>query len=271
MTMQISDHIRSAPRGNPEQAIAALVEPDNKDREFVYALFSLAPQVGIDPAICVAQSYEESNWLRAPRWNHSLNPAGIGIPADNSPQPVRIPSATVAAQLYLTCLNRLVGKPRNEPWVLPAEIAEWVQAQWMAHITDPALIALGPVTTIDDLNWRYFSQKFNDSEATWAWDSTYQDQIVAIGNSVFPAIADTHSIEHPATMTHYPTPKSVHAVRGALIRSGASRSFPVIHHCEPGEALVATGFVHGQSVLNSDVWLKLAQGWIHQSGVVEPI
>jgi hypothetical protein len=46
---------------------------------YVSEVYRLAPQVGIDPAIVVAQSALETDTWRTSYWQNHLNPAGIGI------------------------------------------------------------------------------------------------------------------------------------------------------------------------------------------------
>lgn len=46
---------------------------------YVNEVYRLAPQVGIDPAIVVAQSALETDTWRTSYWRNHLNPAGIGI------------------------------------------------------------------------------------------------------------------------------------------------------------------------------------------------
>ena len=51
-------------------------------RDYVTEVYRLAPQVGIDPAIVVAQSALETDTWRTSYWRNHLNPAGIGITYD---------------------------------------------------------------------------------------------------------------------------------------------------------------------------------------------
>ena len=49
---------------------------------YVTEVYSLAPLVGLDPAVVISQSNLETDTWRTAYWSNHLNPAGIGITAD---------------------------------------------------------------------------------------------------------------------------------------------------------------------------------------------
>ena len=73
---------RGAPRiGGAGAGVGAQAEATRPEelRAYVMEVYRLAPLVGIDPAIVVAQSAHETGWWQSPAWTDHLNPAGIGI------------------------------------------------------------------------------------------------------------------------------------------------------------------------------------------------
>src|SRR3954454_20083612 len=88
ITISVNDPISAPPRGSAEGVLAwarangALRMGDLTD--YVYEVYRLAPIVGIDPAIVIAQSaIETGNWTSS-YWTQSLNPGGIGINFDGA-------------------------------------------------------------------------------------------------------------------------------------------------------------------------------------------
>lgn len=190
VVMKVTDSIRGAPRGTYAEAIAALDGADAKDEVFVRAVFALAPDVGIDPAIAIAQVYHETGRLSSPRWNNNLNPSGLGIPSDDTPQPFVIPNAEVAAAVHLHALYALVTG-FAAPWSLPPDVDRWIKTVWAGHILNSP-----PVRTIADLNIRYPNRQTGPS-ATWAWDPAYGAKVAAMGNAVFPSLPDQGTTPQP--------------------------------------------------------------------------
>jgi N-acetylmuramoyl-L-alanine amidase len=85
------DRLLEPPRGSAEQVLAsrhavAAARPEEL-RAYVTEVYRLAPLVGIDPAIVVAQSALETGWWRSPAWAEHLNPAGIGITSADAASP----------------------------------------------------------------------------------------------------------------------------------------------------------------------------------------
>lgn len=185
MAMKPTDAIVGAPRGTAAQAIAALDGPDAKDVEFVTALFVWSKEVGIDPSIMVAQVYHESGRLTSPRWNHDLNPSGLGITGDDVPQPFVITSGQDAALIHLQAVAMLLGF--DVPWAVPEAAERWLDTVWKRHCD-----AAPPVKTIANLSIRY-PDPIRGPGATWAWDARYGAKVVGIGNAVFPDLPDQES------------------------------------------------------------------------------
>src|SRR4051812_9521684 len=140
MTMNTTDPIRGKARGSYDEAIAILDTPDDKDREFVQTIYRDAPAVKIDPAVAIAHAYQETATNLGPlssvRWNNDLNPAGIGIPQDSTPQSFTIKSGAEAARIYLVCLNRLANSPARDTDLMneigPAA-RSWIDGHWAEH------------------------------------------------------------------------------------------------------------------------------------------
>ncbi len=83
MPIRPSDTILGATRGSVDDAVTfarniGAKRPDQVER-YVQEVYQLAPTVGIDPAIVVAQSALETNNWRDDPWQERLNPAGMGV------------------------------------------------------------------------------------------------------------------------------------------------------------------------------------------------
>jgi hypothetical protein len=83
MPIKSSDTILGTSRGTAAKAIAFAQAIGSKRldqvRSYVNEAYALAPRVGIDPAIVVAQSALETNNWRDNHWSEHLNPAGMGV------------------------------------------------------------------------------------------------------------------------------------------------------------------------------------------------
>ena len=76
------DPLLAAPRGSAARALVSALQAEARRPEEVRAtaeVYRLAPLVGLDPAIVIAQSAHETGWRQSPAWTDHLNPAGIGI------------------------------------------------------------------------------------------------------------------------------------------------------------------------------------------------
>jgi N-acetylmuramoyl-L-alanine amidase len=132
--------------------------------DYVLEIYRLAPLVGLDPAIVVAQSALETGWWQSPAWVEHLNPAGIGITGPDVPSPTWA-SGTDAARAHLVHLFVYAAGPIPRGHPLAAYVA-------LDPRYDAALAAgrAGSATTIGDLAGR------------WATDPDYASKIVAVGN-----------------------------------------------------------------------------------------
>jgi len=84
-----SDPLLGTPRGTPEKVMRFAQEKQSTriadTRAYIYEVYRLAPLVGLDPALVIAQSaLETANWTSS-YWTNYLNPAGIGIGYDGAP------------------------------------------------------------------------------------------------------------------------------------------------------------------------------------------
>jgi hypothetical protein len=180
MVLRPSDTILGPARGEAGDA-AAFAErttrklPDNVLQDavdYVMEVYRLAPLVGIDPAIVIAQSaHETGNWTSDP-WKKWLNPAGLGITAKGQDPGYRWKSGTDAARAQIAHLiaytlgGKWVGK-----WPDTLQAPAWHDPRWQSVI-DAGWD--GTVETIDDLTGR------------WATDVNYAEKIAARGNLIFP-------------------------------------------------------------------------------------
>lgn len=135
---------------------------------YVVEMYRLAPQVGFDPAILVAQSaLETGNW-RSFYWVERLNPAGLGVTGDpdqNAASPT-FASGTLAARAQIAHMHAEVyGNSRPLPAVLQGADPTYqrvFEAGWA-----------GTIRTIEDL------------AGTWAVDPEYDVKIVRKANDIF--------------------------------------------------------------------------------------
>jgi flagellum-specific peptidoglycan hydrolase FlgJ len=136
---------------------------------YVAEVYRLAPLVGLDPAIVVAQSAHESGYWQSEIWVEHLNPAGIGVTGPNVPSPTWGSGEDAAraqiVHLYLYAAGEIGPGHPLEPYLA----------------LDPRYeAALGAgraasARTIADLSGR------------WATDPLYADGIARVGNELFAA------------------------------------------------------------------------------------
>jgi uncharacterized protein YraI len=167
-----SDSIVGPVRGSAEEAIgyASAFEPYRPEEveRYIVEMYRLAPEVGFDPAILVAQSaHETGNW-RSYWWFVRLNPAGLGItgdPAQEAASPT-FPSGTIAARAQIAHMHAEVyGSSRPLPPILQGVDPTYqrvFEAGWA-----------GTIRTIEDLT------------GTWAVDPEYHDKLARKGNVIF--------------------------------------------------------------------------------------
>ena len=172
-----SDLISAPPRGTAE-GVLAWARANGAARmtdltDYVYEVYRLAPIVGIDPAIVIAQSaIETANWTSY-YWGNFLNPAGIGIEYAGAPS-YRWTSGTNAARFQITLLYIYVNGP------IPK-----------GHILYPYL-ALGPGWTGPiEAGFAGKVKRVNDLSGRWAVDFAYGTHIANRGNEVYKGVAPT--------------------------------------------------------------------------------
>lgn len=159
-------------RGNADDVIAFAGRAGSKHLDdvelYVREVYRLAPQLGFDPAIIIAQSALETNYWRSPWWDARLNPAGLGITGDpyqesNSP---KFENGTISARAHLAHMHAEVyGDSQPLPTVLQGVDPTYqnvFNAGWA-----------GTIRTIEDLS------------GTWAVDTKYHEKIVRVGKEIF--------------------------------------------------------------------------------------
>lgn len=189
MPLTVNDRIRGAARGTPAIARSHLNGPDAKDRDYLFAVYEYAPRVFIDPAVVIAITGHETAMLEAPRWNTDLNPGGISITSPATTQPFRIPNAMIAAQLIVSCLNRLVDGRREEDWIqdFPVPIRAWLDTVWARHCQ------FAPrVERLRDMMTRY-AYPDGDVAYTWAEDQGWADGVARRASQLWPNLPNQSS------------------------------------------------------------------------------
>ncbi len=171
LAMTAADPLLAAPRGSAVRALGSALAADAKRpeelRAYVMEVYRLAPLVGIDPAIVVAQSAHETGWWQSPAWTDHLNPAGIGItgPEVSSPS---WESGVTAARAHLVHLFLYAAGPIPpghplEPYV---PLDPRYEAALAAGRAESA-------TGLADLTGR------------WATDPNYAERVARVGSRLF--------------------------------------------------------------------------------------
>jgi N-acetylmuramoyl-L-alanine amidase len=171
--MMREDALLGPARGSSAQVLATalLSGAARSDQLWAYVteVYRLAPEVGLDPAIVVAQSALETGWWQSEAWIDQLNPAGIGVTGSEVTGPTWT-SGTEAARAQLVHLYLYAAGPipHDHP------LAPYIE---LDPRYEPALSAgrAGVAPTIADLSER------------WATDPNYGDGIARVGNRLFGA------------------------------------------------------------------------------------
>lgn len=181
--MKPADRIIGPVRGRAAEAIAyALANGAARFGEvtsYINEAFRLAPLVGIDPAICVAQSSHETDIWRSSWWIDRLNPAGIGITGDpvQNAQSHTWPNGTASAQSHLAhLLVYAVG---------PVEAGRiWLKVTGQSiKVADVRYDAY-----VDAYGTTAQAQTIKQLSGTWAVDPDYAEGVCRHGNAIFPDI-----------------------------------------------------------------------------------
>jgi hypothetical protein len=168
-----TDRILGPPRGDAAQARGFARAQGALRTEDVAAYidesFRLAPKVGIDPAILIAQSAHETDNWRSAWWRDRLNPAGIGVTGDPAQDAASGTwrNGTDAARAQITHLALYTG-------------VDFLDYRDLDPRYQAALDAgmFGVARTLDGLAGR------------WATDTAYASKVAARGNVIFPGIAN---------------------------------------------------------------------------------
>lgn len=192
--MQASDKLKARKRGSANDAIkyaerngAARLDDV---RDYVKAVYEVAPEVGLDPSIVIAQSVHETTDGGAPWnsfwWRTRLNPAGLGITGNSAENNAsrtwtngRDAAISHVAHMYLYA----VGDLEDAPAPLSPDV-------------DPRYDAFMDAFTPG------FARTISSLTGTWAADPNYATKIAARGNAIFPniAAAPTSSTGVPAAL-----------------------------------------------------------------------
>lgn len=166
--MTKEDPLLGPARGSPARVLAtALLAGAARPEQlwaYVTEVYRLAPKVGLDPAIVVAQSALETGRWQSAAWIDHLNPAGIGITGSDVAGPTWA-SGTDAARaqivhLYLYAAGPIPSDHPLAPYVALDPRYEAALSAGRARIAN----------TIADLSGR------------WATDPNYGDGIARVGN-----------------------------------------------------------------------------------------
>lgn len=159
-------------RGTSEQAIEYARRAGSlrmADVElYINEVYRLAPTLGFDPSLIVAQSALETGYWKSKWWEERLNPAGLGINDDPSTHEYSdaFPNGTIAARAQLAHMHAEVyGNRVALPAVLQGTDVTYervFQAGWA-----------GTVVTLEDLS------------GTWATDPQYGWKVSRVASYIF--------------------------------------------------------------------------------------
>jgi hypothetical protein len=171
--MRPSDPLLGPVRGTAEQAIAAAEAAGavrmDEVRAYILEVYRLAPLVGLDPAIVVAQSAHETGFWSSAAWADHLNPAGIGVTGPDVPSPTWA-SGTEAAQAHVVHLTLYASGEIGAGQPLAPYVA-----------LDPRYeAALGAGRAAS-------ARTMGDLAGSWATDPAYADGVARAGEVIFGA------------------------------------------------------------------------------------
>jgi len=173
MAMTAEDPLLAPPRGSAVWALGSALSAEARRpeelRAYVTEVYRLAPLLGIDPAIVVAQSAHETGWWQSPAWTDHLNPAGIGVTGSDVASP-SWESGVAAARAHLVHLFLYAAGPI--PPGHPLELYIPLDPRY-----DAALSAgrARSATSLADLT------------GLWATDPDYAERVARVGNRLFGA------------------------------------------------------------------------------------
>ena len=195
-TYSITDNLYGSIRGIPSECIKA-INGKSDYAACINEVYRLSELLGFDASIPVSQMVVETAGFTSSLWVDTGNPGGIGIDGTNSTDSVNTGAikslnGTQAAQAHLLTLY-IKTKSSEAAFqgyqvITPPDLIdiEKLLPIWFTHTrlmcSDPNFPA---IKTIDDLNIHFHSNITGNEESTWAWDATYQDQIVAQATKIF--------------------------------------------------------------------------------------
>jgi hypothetical protein len=194
--MQPTDRLLSPSRGSPDEVFAwckGYDRPiDDFLRDYVTAAYRLAPEIGLDASIVVAQSAHEcfnpqtrkpwdSYWYRT-----RGNVAGLGITGT--------PSQDAASQTWTRGEDAAKAQMHHLGIYTGVDMLPWKvhNPRWEAAV-DAGMF--GVAKTINDLTGR------------WATDSAYAEKVAAKGNAIFPNLPDQGESMSNLTFGRVPHPE----------------------------------------------------------------
>ncbi len=232
MAMMETDPLRGTARGSAADALHFVggreVSRRNEVEAYLREIFRLAPEVGLDPVVLVAQSALETGYWTENEWQDGLNPAAIGV---GDVHDFSIPYATGA----------------------DAARAQIVHAFVYASGPIGGGHALAPFRALDpryqavlDAGWAGSVHTIRNLTGKWATDPNYHTKIVARGNAIFPGLSAAganggaihmaspviQNIQNPADAAMYgisPSEASALLTHCFVNRSGADPRAIVLH------------------------------------------
>lgn len=247
MSMRATDRLIGNARGHPDEAIAYAERHGAKRLadvvQYVHFVYAHAQDLGLDPAIIIAQSAHEADAWRSSWWVNRLNVAGIGITGDPKQDAAsgRWLNGEEAAKAQLYHLGLYVGVD-YVPWSpYDPRRLDVIKAGYF-----------GVAETIDDLT------------ATWAEDAvesddplTYAEKIAARGNTVFPDIQNQEMHMGDITFGRVPHPPFVDKLvwaNTAWNDLGPRRIVGVCQHSMVGSLAGSYTWINGGGGSASALW-----------------
>jgi len=183
MTMKTTDSILGPVRGNAADAIA-YAKAHGAQRisdviDYIKTVYSIAPQVGLDPAVVIAQAMHETgddkgNVFNSYWWVNRLNPAGLGITGDKTQNNASHTwtSGVISAKSHLAHLLMY-----TKGTISGGGLNNTHDVRYDAYV---AAYGNKPIAkTIADL------------ATTWGTDPSYATGVVNRGNACFPNLENT--------------------------------------------------------------------------------
>lgn len=166
----VTNTIIGPSRGTADETIAfaqrAGAQRMDEVEKYIREMYRLAPTLGFDPAILIAQSALETGYWKSERWVNELNPAGLGITGNPGDRFDFFESGTNAARAQMAHMHAEVyGRSQELPAVLQGVDPTYehvFQAGWA-----------GTIRTIEDLS------------GTWAVDTEYHHKIVRVAREIY--------------------------------------------------------------------------------------